>query len=362
MTSDELQRVKKLMSEGSSPQYPKAFVSHGTQDHAFVDRFATDLRAKGVDAWFSKWEIKPGDSIRQKIEEGLEECEYFIIVLSKNSINRPWVQRELDAATVRHIGGKVRKIIPIKIEDCGDLPPTLASLCWEDFSNQPYGAALKRVLDSIFGVDVRPPLGAPSIIASAERTQPKHEFKITSIPTTKFPIYDRALGEFAKQLRSEGFDAKADLYAGPQGGQLGLIVGPNGLDSKRMPPDTAGLFFPLWELNYETNRPLVDIRKFHDIFEKRPQDWAYNRPYQGSTRETNRGQQAVFSGYIMAVSHNGKAWTYEVRDPENPGLFARADFYGSKEDAKKSAVDAVRKRCALDSRILSTEPIQWEDS
>ena len=138
---------------------PKAFISHATLDHPFVEKFAADLRANGVDAWFSKWEIKPGDSIRAKIEEGLEGCEDFIIVLSKNSINRPWVQTELDSATIRKLNGKVRKIIPVKVEDCGELPPTLGSLCWEDFSNQPYNLAFKRVFNSIFGVDVRPPLG-----------------------------------------------------------------------------------------------------------------------------------------------------------------------------------------------------------
>ncbi|HEY6391558.1 MAG TPA: toll/interleukin-1 receptor domain-containing protein [Bryobacteraceae bacterium] len=139
--------------------HPKAFVSHSTQDRAFVEKFATDLRTKGIDVWYSKWEIKPGDSIRKKIEEGLDGCEFFIIVLSNNSITRPWVQTELDAATIRQLNGKVRKIIPIKIEDCGDLPPMLGSLCWEDFSTQPYSAALKRVVDSVLNVDVRPPLG-----------------------------------------------------------------------------------------------------------------------------------------------------------------------------------------------------------
>jgi hypothetical protein len=148
-------------SDGTAHQsHPRAFVSHSTQDHLFVEKFAADLRTNGVNAWFSKWEIKAGDSIRAKIEEGLVGCEYFIIVLSKNSIHRPWVHKELDAATVRHIGGNVRKIIPVKIEDCGDLPPTLASLCWEDFSNQPYDSVLKRVLDSIFDIDLKPRLGS----------------------------------------------------------------------------------------------------------------------------------------------------------------------------------------------------------
>jgi hypothetical protein len=147
---------------------PKAFISHATLDHPFVEKFAADLRANGVDAWFSKWEIKPGDSIRAKIEEGLEGCEDFIIVLSKNSINRPWVQTELDSATIRKLNGKVRKIIPVKIEDCGDLPPTLAALLWEDFSRQDYEVALKRVLDSIFEADLRPPLGKPPAYVRAE--------------------------------------------------------------------------------------------------------------------------------------------------------------------------------------------------
>jgi hypothetical protein len=142
--------------------YPKVFISHSTQDHVFVEKFATDLRTKGIDPWYSEWEIKPGDSIRKKIEEGLEGCEFFIIVLSSNSITRPWVQAELDAATIRHLDGNVRKIIPIKIENCGELPSTLGSLCWEDFSTRPYNAALQRVLDSVFDFDVKPPLGQQS--------------------------------------------------------------------------------------------------------------------------------------------------------------------------------------------------------
>lgn len=91
-----------------------------------------------------------------------------------------------------------------------------------------------------------------------------------------FPIHMKDLGTLVARLRGEGFDARTDLF----NGQVGLIVGPNGLDPKRMPPDTAGLFFPLWELNYVPNRALVEARKFHEIFEHRPTDWKFNRPYQ----------------------------------------------------------------------------------
>jgi hypothetical protein len=143
----------------SAPMPPRAFISHSGQDRQFVDKFAADLWAFGVMAWNFPWEIKPGDPIRQKIEEGLEGCEFFIIAISTASLSRPWVQTELDIAVDRKMNGKIRKIIPIKIERCDQLPPILHTLCWEDFTDQPYESALKRVLDSIFEVDRRPELG-----------------------------------------------------------------------------------------------------------------------------------------------------------------------------------------------------------
>lgn len=142
------------------PGTPKAFVSHATQDRQVVDRFTSDLRAYGVDAWYSPWEIKSGDSIPVKIEEGLEGCAFFIFVISKGSLTRPWVRMELDIAVARRNSGKLRKIIPITIDDSEDIPAIIDSLCREDFSNSAgYDSALKRVLDSIFDVDVRPTLG-----------------------------------------------------------------------------------------------------------------------------------------------------------------------------------------------------------
>jgi hypothetical protein len=86
---------------------------------------------------------------------------------------------------------------------------------------------------------------------------------------------------FVNQLRDEGFDAAGDVY----NGQAGIIVGPEGLDRKRMPPNEIGIFFPLWELNYGANRPLVEERRFHDIVESRPKDWLFNRPCQQSLLE-----------------------------------------------------------------------------
>ena len=73
---------------------PKVFVSHASEDKdRFVVDFARRLRKDGVDAWLDQWEMKPGDSLVDKIfEEGLKEARAVIVVLSKVSVQKPWVR------------------------------------------------------------------------------------------------------------------------------------------------------------------------------------------------------------------------------------------------------------------------------
>lgn len=54
-----------------------AFLSHSSKDKAVVRDVAERLRGDGVEVWFDEWEIKAGDSIPAKIEEGLERSRPF---------------------------------------------------------------------------------------------------------------------------------------------------------------------------------------------------------------------------------------------------------------------------------------------
>ena len=78
---------------------PKAFLSYSHDDRDIAEQIAKSLRQSGIDVWFDKWEILPGDSLIQKIfEEGLSDTNAFIVLLTENSIQSRWVQQELDAA------------------------------------------------------------------------------------------------------------------------------------------------------------------------------------------------------------------------------------------------------------------------
>lgn len=74
---------------------PSLFLSHSGVDKPFVEKLATGLERVGVDVWYDKWAINVGDSLTERINEGVEENEYLGFVLSPdrsivpNSITGP---------------------------------------------------------------------------------------------------------------------------------------------------------------------------------------------------------------------------------------------------------------------------------
>ena len=64
---------------------PRVFIGYTHEDSKFVDDLAIRLRASRVDVWIDKWKIKIGDSITQRINEGIGESDFLIIVLSQAS-------------------------------------------------------------------------------------------------------------------------------------------------------------------------------------------------------------------------------------------------------------------------------------
>lgn len=138
---------------------PKAFLSYSHADRKTATRIAKGLRAAGIDVWFDKWEILPGDSLIRKIfEEGLAGADAFIILLSEDSVESRWVREELDAALIKRIEG-VTRVIPVVIDDVSaplPLRPLLQVRMKDDF-----GDALRQLQGAIFGIRERPPVGQP---------------------------------------------------------------------------------------------------------------------------------------------------------------------------------------------------------
>lgn len=66
------------------------FVSYNRTDRALVGSIAERLRRARVRVWYDDWEMKPGDSLRERISDGIENASFFIAVLSPAALSSSW--------------------------------------------------------------------------------------------------------------------------------------------------------------------------------------------------------------------------------------------------------------------------------
>jgi hypothetical protein len=147
---------------------PKAFLSYSSKDKALAERLARDLTLSGVDVWYAEWKIAPGDSLRRKIDSGIEAASHFLVLLTPNSLQSEWVQTELDAGMIRRISGHC-KLIPILHEiQHKDVPPTLAGILWVRLEEADYENGVQKLLDACHGVSSKPAVGPAPLWAQQE--------------------------------------------------------------------------------------------------------------------------------------------------------------------------------------------------
>lgn len=90
------------------------FICHASEDKDdFVRPLAEKLRQHHIDVWYDEFSLSIGDSLTQKIDEGLSRSRYGIVVLSPNFFNKPWAKRELSGLTSREMVEGKDLILPI---------------------------------------------------------------------------------------------------------------------------------------------------------------------------------------------------------------------------------------------------------
>jgi len=92
------------------------FLSHSSKDKAVMRPIAERLRADGLRVWFDEWEIKAGDSIPAKIEEGLEHSRVLVLCMSANAFGSDWAQLEAGTFRFRDPLNKERRFIPLRLD------------------------------------------------------------------------------------------------------------------------------------------------------------------------------------------------------------------------------------------------------
>jgi len=128
------------------------FISYNKRDKNWASKFAHELEAQGVHAWFDEAEIAMGDRYADVVEEALRAAKVLAVVIGPEYVTSPSSAFELGAA----IGGN-KKIIPIVTEQVEHLP--LPSLLRErKWLNEPSPQAAGKAVAEVVRASIAPAL------------------------------------------------------------------------------------------------------------------------------------------------------------------------------------------------------------
>ncbi len=102
---------------GKPIQYYSAFISYASADESFAKMLHQHLQENGVRVWFAPEDLKIGDPIEESIAQAIETHDKLILVLSKHSIDRAWVRREVERALDKEKQQKRVVLFPIRLDD-----------------------------------------------------------------------------------------------------------------------------------------------------------------------------------------------------------------------------------------------------
>lgn len=108
------------------------FISHTSADDAFVKALREKLEVHHLTVWVDSRNLRGGQKLEPKIRAAIQASSYVLAVLSSNTINSPWVRKEIRLAEQAKI-----PVIPLL------LPPIQPSALGMWFDEEPVGVKIE---------------------------------------------------------------------------------------------------------------------------------------------------------------------------------------------------------------------------
>ena len=131
----------------------RLFISYASEDGPdFAEPLAKEL-GSDYDVWFAPYELKVGDSLLAKINDGLRSCDYGVVILSHHFFAKKWPAAELSGLFALEEPSK-KVILPVwrglSEEDVKRYSPILADRKAADGSSgvEAVAAALRLAIDT----------------------------------------------------------------------------------------------------------------------------------------------------------------------------------------------------------------------
>lgn len=130
---------------------PTAFLSYAKEDLRSARRLYKALRQRGIDVWFDKESLHPGQPWEPAVKRAIRESRYFLALISSRSISKVgYVNSEIYEALERFkmYPSHEAYLIPVRLNRCSPSHELLRGIQWVDLflGWEPAVAKLVRVL------------------------------------------------------------------------------------------------------------------------------------------------------------------------------------------------------------------------
>ena len=98
----------------------RVFISYKSEEYDQAFQLFSVLEENDLDCWMAPISIPGGSNYAAEIETAIRNSDFFVLILSKASMNSIWVEKELNRAFSSH-----KRVFPFVIE-CVDLSPSFS--------------------------------------------------------------------------------------------------------------------------------------------------------------------------------------------------------------------------------------------
>src|SRR5262245_28812471 len=88
------------------------FVSYSHVDRTYVEKLAAYLASAGVPVWYD-YETATGDRFARVVEQRIDGCAAFVVVMTPASMASKWVDRE-----IHHADAIGKPVLPLMLTTC----------------------------------------------------------------------------------------------------------------------------------------------------------------------------------------------------------------------------------------------------
>jgi TIR domain. len=161
------------------------FISHASEDKEIVARPIASFLDENTEltVWYDEFTLNPGDSLSEKIDYGLANSRYGLVVISPAFMSKNWPKKELRGLNALNVEGQ-NKLIPVwhnvAKEEVISFSPTIADVYALNTAN-----GVSSVCDEIIKVVVSVETSIDELIDKAQKLLKDGEFELSVMSASK---------------------------------------------------------------------------------------------------------------------------------------------------------------------------------